>query len=460
MQSSKPFNTAILIAKSCAAMLFSTLYINPALAAGGVSDATFGQGGYVATDIGIDSWDYLQALTIQSDGKLLAVGMTQPHINLPMGEFHSKTALVRYLQNGGLDSTFGAAGKAVTAVSSNGSDEVHGVAVQADGKIVVVGTERPNPNYFEDYDMTVTRYNTNGTLDNSFASAGKLVFSLGMYSDVAKAVAIQADGKILVGGYTQTRRWTVNGAVGDAYEFALARLNSNGSFDSTFGSSGRVSTNVSGTEYSYDRASAIKLQLDGKIVLAGCGGLVRYLANGSLDTNFGGGGKVLTPICTESNALAIQSDGKLLVGGKPTVVDIYKNPYGDGFAIARFNSNGTLDSRFGSKGVVKTRLVDTTTYTSPLYFVHVRADSVVLQSDGRVVVAANGCNNTSNYCATALVRYTSSGNLDSSFGVGGILLYTAGTQVLVQPDGKLLKFGLQEIYTSVPGDFILGRYLP
>lgn len=250
-----------------------------------------------------------------------------------------------------------------------------------------------------------------GALDPSFGSAGAVLTTIASGSTAATALAVQPDGKILAGGET---------AVGSVEEFALARYNLDGSLDASFGSGGKVTTAIGAGSL----ANALVLQPNGKIIAAGGSSedfaVARYNPDGSLDTSFGTGGKVTTPIPTayggEAYAAALQTDGKIVVGGSS----------GDNrdFVIARYNPNGSLDTSFGTGGIV-------TTATG-----YVRA--LALQPDGKIV-AVGGYDP-----GFALARYNPDGSLDTSFGAGGIVTLdsTPGFQqangVVLQPDGRIV----------------------
>ena len=174
------------------------------------------------------------------------------------------------------------------------------------------------------------------------------------------------------------------------YDFALARYNANGSLDSTFGTGGKVTTSILSTKD--DLAWAIAIQSDGKIVVAGntfngsdtLFALVRYNVNGSLDTTFGTGGKVTTAIGdvgASAYAITIQSDGKIIIAGNSDYLMSPPNVYSSMVALARYNSNGTPDITFGSGGVVTT-ILGQQDYGFAL----------ALQTDGKIVVAGSAAN--------------------------------------------------------------------
>ena len=175
------------------------------------------------------------------------------------------------------------------------------------------------------------RYNTNGSLDTNFGTGGIVTTSIGSVNDYASALGIQSDGKIVVAGYSYNSS--------SKFHFALVRYNTNGSLDTTFGTGGIVTTAVGS---SYDYAHALGIQSDGKIVVAGSSSngskynfaLVRYNANGTLDTGFGTGGVVTTSIGSNWDSaygLGIQSDGKILAAGYSGNGSNYD------FALVRYN---------------------------------------------------------------------------------------------------------------------------
>jgi uncharacterized delta-60 repeat protein len=330
----------------------------------GSLDASFGSGGRVTTDFAGRS-DNAAALTVQPDGKILVAG------GADMAGTQIDFALVRYNSNGSLDSTFGAGGK-VTTDFNGGLDAVSSIVLQTDGRIVVAGFATAG-----DPHMALARYNTNGTLDLSFGSAGKVVTNINGTRDFANALAIQSDGKLVAAGSTLT-------ALGSFVMFALARYNPDGSLDATFGSGGKVTTQVVSGDGEDDEIFALAIQPDGRILAAGRAnfaqdfGLARYQTNGALDTAFGTNGVVTTDFngsIDRALGMVLQIDGKIVLAG---AANLTTGSTGD-FGLARYNSNGSLDSTFGAGGKVVTDFgghVDT-------------ARGVVLQSDNKIVAAGS-----------------------------------------------------------------------
>ena len=336
---------------------------------------------------------------------------------------------------GDLDPTFGTGGTVITAVVP-GHDRINGVALQADGKVVVAGQAKKSPGQ-NAWRAVVARYNIGGTLDTSFDGDGMVITTFGPFDDAFQAdVLIQPDGKIIVGGRAEVS--------GVGYDFGLMRFNTNGSLDTSFDGDGKATTNITGTRSSDIKALA--LQSDGKIVAAGTANVAgqtdwavaRYSANGSLDTSFDGDGKLTIAIGAgnaydEPRAVAVQPDGKIVVAG-------FTVTSGNDLAIAlvRYNADGSLDGTFGIGGIVTTNLGASSESASGL----------ALQPDGKIVVAG------SSGSAFLLARYDTGGILDTTFGTGGIVTTPGGgaTSLAIQADGKFLVAG------SAGGNFALVRY--
>jgi uncharacterized delta-60 repeat protein len=357
--------------------------------ADGTLDPKFGTGGKVTTDFGAGST--AAAVALQQDGKIVVAGDT---FTRPDADF----ALARYNANGTLDPSFGSGGK--TTIPSSTADFVDAVALQPDGRIVVAGSSG-SPQQRDDA-FALARFNADGTLDPSFGSDGKVTTRFGESSDdFAWAVALQPDSKIVAVGsdFVYSREAPA--------DFAVARYTSSGALDPTFGSGGKVTTNFGNTS---DFANAAVLQPDGKIVAAGytflgrtgpsAFALTRYTPDGELDPTFGSGGRVTTDLGADSSvwAVALQPDGKILAAG---------TGHG-GFALARYDTDGSLDTSFGSGGTVETAVG---LGQSAL------AHGLGLGPGGKVVAA--GSTITCTYGDFVLARYTVEGSLDTSFGSNG-----------------------------------------
>ena len=288
--------------------------------------------------------------------------------------------------DGDLDPTFGTGGMVMTDLNRS-TDLANAVAIQSDGKLVVVGQTYKNNDY-SDEDFAVTRYNTDGTLDNTFGRGGKVRTDFPGLAAVPSAVVIQPDGKIVVAGGAFPQ-FTFAG------NFEVVRYNPNGSLDRSFGNGGIVTTTFPEGSYAFD----VALQPDGKIVAAGTVfvdfipgepsntdfALARYNPDGTPDAAFGSGGQVSTDfVGMEDDAFSvlIQSDGKIVAVGSANSPATYYD-----FAAVRYLSNGTIDTAFGVAGKVSTDFGDHN---------FDRAQSAALQSDDKIVAAGfaisqNGC---------------------------------------------------------------------
>jgi uncharacterized delta-60 repeat protein len=338
-----------------------------------------------------------------------------------------------HAQAGSLDASFGSGGK-VTTDFAGSFDQANALAVQGDGRLVAAGSAR----FGTSDDFALARYNPDGSLDASFGSGGKVTTDFAAGHDVATALAVQADGKLVAAGYSLDFFGTPLG-------FALARYHPDGSLDASFGSGGKVLTG------GLDRANALAVQGDGRLVAAGVArsgsidfALVRYQPDGALDASFGDGGKVLTDFAggpDRANALVVQADGRLVAAGNS--LDSSATPLG--FALARYHPDGSLDASFGSGGKVTTSGLG-------------RANALVVQGDGKLVAAG-----VARSSVFGLARYHPDGSLDASFGDGGTVTTSFGGSaafpfaLAVQADGKLVAAG--QAYPDVGSDFALARYV-
>ncbi len=433
----------LLIAASVAALLS---FSPPALAGPGALDRTFGHTGKVTTFLRSSENAYSRSVAVQSDGKIVVAGVSDlVDVVTDNGDF----AVVRFNANGSLDVSFNSTGKVTTDFFGIGASSARGVAIQTDGKIVVAGRAW-NPNASSYDQIAVVRYNANGSLDTAFNGTGKVATAVGSRNSYARAVAVQADGKIVVAGYATP---------GAHNDFALVRYNANGSLDTSFNGTGKVTTDIGGG--SEDAAYGMVLQSDGKILVAGesdSGGgfdvaLVRYHANGSLDTTFNGSGKAVTAIGTGNDSgvgVAVQTDGKILVAGES------ESGASSKFALVRYQANGALDPGFNGTGKVTTAVGS--------YDV---GRSVAVQSDGKIVVC--GSSFSSGFNEFAIVRYNTDGSLDTALNGSGkmktrIGKAAYGESLALQSDGKMLVTGQSDAlaYPGASGgksDLAVARFL-
>ena len=334
------------------------------------------------------------------------------------------------------DLDFGVDGEVTTSITGN-TDGAHAIALQPDGKIVVAGWAQLLDNAVSK-DFAVLRYEIDGSLDTSFGTNGIATTNFSGFFDDVWAVAIQPDGKIIAGGRTGNS---------NDFDFGLVRYTSTGLPDLTFGpdNDGMVETNFFGAnDFLFD----LVLQDDTKFIAAGSAiaavtnedfALARYLASGELDSNFGTGGRVLTNVGGGNfndggRAAALQPDGKIvMVGFADTATDLER-------ALARYNSDGSLDISFGSGGTV----------TTDLFGGKDVASGVALQRDGKIIVVGQTSELVlSDEADLVAARYLPNGTLDPSFGDAGntvtnVGLFDALFDVAIQVDGKAVATGVSK----------------
>ena len=428
------------------ALLALAMVLTPTLIYGqtqsGTLDATFGSGGKVTTAFAAPAT--AGEVAIQPDGKIVVVGKVS--LTSTLDDF----AVARYNTDGTLDASFGSGGK-VTTDFTGGFDIASFVVIQPDGKIVVAGTAGVAP--FANFGLA--RYNSDGTLDLSFGTGGKVTTNFGNVSSQAYSLALQPDGKIVLAGY-------VNFNGGES--FGLARYNTDGTLDAGFGTGGKVHTEFDGVGQTFSFAFAyfVAIQQDGKIVAAGEStisgnrdfALARYNSNGTPDAGFGTGGKVTTDFVGFADvaaAVVIQPDGKIVAAGAAATSTAASSSFN--FALARYNSNGTLDTAFGTGGKVATDFAGASD----------TASGVAVEPDGKIIAAGTATINGFVDSAFGLARYNSDGTLDPSFGTGGKVTTNFGansdgaSSIALQQDGKIVAAGVAEINGNF--QFALARYL-
>jgi uncharacterized delta-60 repeat protein len=356
--------------------------------ADGRPDTGFDTNGQVLTSV--DLRTQFADVALQPDGRIVATGVTADNVGGA-----DRIVVARYKADGTLDTAFGSAGTGATDIGGVGN--VGGSALSPDGKIVIAGSA-----WNSSLDWTVLRYDTNGNLDTSFNGSGKVLTDFGGSFDIAHAVALQADGKILVAG---------GRAEGGSYDFAVARYKVDGSLDADFDGDGWVRSDF--TVNGFDIALAIAVQSNGRIVVAGHTdrdgsidvALARYLDDGSLDTSFGGGtGLVVTDIAGGSDdrnvsAMALQADGKILVAG------FTSNPMTADYVVLRYNPDGSLDTSFNGTGK---RVIDVSGSADYL------AD-IKVQADGKIVLVGNSFVHSVGNFDIVVMRLNPDGSLDGTF---------------------------------------------
>jgi uncharacterized delta-60 repeat protein len=388
------------------------------------------------------------SIALQADGKILLAGFSGSYNN-------EDFVLVRYNSDGSLDNTFSGDGILTTSIGQY-KDAPSGITVQADGKILLAGTSIKQLAGSAYNDYALVRYNSDGSLDNSFSGDGILNVNIFNQPDLGVgfsqapercSVSLQADGKILLAGNSY------NESSGE--DFALVRYNADGSLDSSFNGDGMLTTDIGPNRLNGDSLKSMTLQADGKILLAGTSEepgtyetaftLVRYNSDGSLDNTFSGDGILTTSIgayidySDYAESVAVQPDGKILLAGW-----VDNSGYSSNFALVRYNTDGSLDSSFSGDGMLTTNVVGG---------LHERAKSMVLQADGKIVLAGSF-----DY-TTALVRYNSDGSLDSGFSSDGMLTTSieGESSITLQTDGKILLSGNRKGNYYGPNQFALVR---
>ena len=360
-------------------------------------------------------------IALQSDNKIIAAGTA-------LNQF----ALARFNPDGSLDLSFDEDGKVTTSFGANAAGA--GVIIQADDKIVVGGTAGD--------DFALARYHPDGSLDPGFDADGILTTTFGA-SAAGAGLVIQPDGKLILAG-----------TAGD--DFAVARYNADGSLDPGFDFDGVVTTSFGAAA---DAAGAV-LQPDGKILLAGtvgadqdetCFALARYNPDGSLDADFGSGGKVIADYFGDysyANAVTLQSDHKIVVAGSQGMY------FGTTFTLLRFNPDGSLDTTFGEDGIVQTLLSGEYDY----------AYAVAMQPDNIIIAAgASGIFCQCDFPPTdfGMARYHPDGSLYSVDTTDITVANDWGYTLLVQPDGKIvLAGGGAHYWGGTPRVFAVARYGP
>jgi uncharacterized delta-60 repeat protein len=361
-------------------------------------DATFAGSGKTLIGFGA-VYSAANAVAIQSDGRIVVAGVTND------ASFNqSGLALARLNTNGSLDQSFGINGK----VTNGDVDNANAVAIQPDGKILAAGG-------FSGFELA--RYNTNGSLDTAFGTNG-IAKALVSTSAGAQAIGIQPNGKIVVSGHSQPS---------GPEQFAVARFNTDGTLDSSFGNAGSVTTTIETGCAAY----GMGIQPDGKSVLAGLAatattvdfGAARFNTNGALDLTFGSLGRVTNNVgggtFDGAYAMAIQPDGKIVLAGA-VALGGFPGPISDNqkvnsfVALARLNTNGTLDTNFGNNGTVLTEVGAFSDY----------ALSLALQPNGKMLVAGASANGNYQWFVQ---RHNSNGSIDSTYGDNGARFVNFGS---------------------------------
>lgn len=401
-------------------------------------DSTFGSNGVVISKFGTNDMANASSIALQQDGKIIVGGFVR-------GDYYIQTpAVVRYLSSGALDTNFGVDG-CVSTLGLTGTNLLmvtHGIltyktglAFEPDGRILFTAVGYPK-SPFDDPAHGIFRFHQDGTPDASFDGDGYRLMSLGPITfPQVGGLARQPDGKILFSG-------TSNG-------MNVVRLETNGSTDYSFGGGG-----IALAHPNANLPSSTVLRPDGGILVAGMaqagtntwaaiGGLH---ANGSTDTSFGDDGKVMLSLAGRSSgtAIALQADGKIVVGGW------FDNGPGADIMVARFFADGALDPTFGSNGVAIATVGPSNDVTT----------GITLQADGKIVLC--GRVQVGSLYDSMVLRLTTNGALDSTFGSNGVVVTSLSpandyaSDIAIQADGKIVTAGVAAL--SPTNHFSLVRY--
>lgn len=419
-------------------------------------DPTFGASGVSVVEIGGASHSGRNS-ALQQDGKILVVGSTPVSVDTSLLVATRDMLVARFNANGTPDLTFGNAG--VQLIDFAGADDrAHDIAVQADGRIVVVGRTEERPG---DFSFAVARLQPNGSPDTTFDGDGRVAIDFGDTGDAAWSVVIQTDGRIVVGG-VKGRRTIQPPETSYAGDFAVARLLANGSRDDSFGTNGRTVT-VSSTD---DTLARLALLRNGKVLAVGGDRLpngvqsytaVRFESNGQIDLGFGNGGRVNLSPPPNSNLFSYiplggfavsaveRPDGRILIGGYDFFLAL--SPIGDVQyepALFSITENGMLDTTFGQSGFADTRAIGAG--------LGGLASDIELEPSGKILtsgvvrIAPGASGRYIGYGA----RFTSFGVLDVTFDGTGVVhidpstatqpyaIGAASTTLLRLPDGRII----------------------
>jgi len=411
----------------------------PAMAKPGDLDTTFNSPlGWVFYDDAMSA----HGVATQPDGKIVAVGTRWNTVNI-----NDDVLVVRYDSEGSTDTSFGTNGVITFDGEAGYIDKGSAVAVEPDGKIVAVANSHNGPDSFN---VVLLRYEPDGSPDSTFGTSGTVTYmgSPKGATDLGNALLIQPDGKIVVVGSTED---------GTQADLLVLRYNADGTPDNTFGLNGAVTYNyqTNGLTQSNDYGRAVTLQPDGRIIVVGNTNInsgkddvliVRFNANGFLDTSFGGGrGAVAFDSAGRAefgNAVAVYPDSDRIV-----IVGTMDDKY---VLVLRYEANGALDGGFGDSGIV--------TYSN---MSHNSGNAVAIQDDGKILVAGS----TTMAAPDLLVlRYEENGTLDAGFGNGGIVIFDSElyysdevASMAVQADGKIVLAGTRENNMNGDTDMLIVR---
>ncbi len=377
-------------------------------------DKSFGDNGKVLTDTN-NSVEWINDIAIQNNDKIVVAGAGSKANNI------YDFLAVRYDSNGSIDHSFNQTGVFEIDIRGNDSDDrAKGIVIQNNGKVILAGYSQ---NGSSDYDFTVVRLDSNGSLDTTFNHTGISIIDIrdNGKDDVAFDVTIQHSGKIIVAGHSKNNE--------GYFDFAILRYDTNGSLDPAFGANknGIVVTDV--CRECNDLVYSIALLDDDRIIVAGTSEdsfvLLRYSANGIQDMTFRA--ETYLSVCAQLYGISIQSDGKMVAAGCGESFE---------FATVRYKSDGTMDPTFDTDGKIIEHI--------GAYEAH--ASAVVIQNNGKIIVTGQSLDSDHHAFFTTL-RYNNGGKPDTSFNGTGKKFDKLGATdayahcVVIQKDGKIIVGG-------------------
>lgn len=420
------------------------------IAPDGSPAAGFGTNGIVRTSFGPFNFGAGRAVLTDANDRILVAGEYAETVN------DDEFVVLRYLADGTPDNAFGTNGRTITSFATT-NDAANAMALQPDGRIVAAG--------FAPTGFALARYLDNGDPDTTFGQDGKVITSFGSNGAVARAVAVQPDGRIIAAGY----------APGQGDDAALTRYMPDGSLDTTFGDHGKVITVLGANN---DAINALALLPDGRFYAGGTGysftqmfALLRYMPDGTLDNTFDQDGIVMLPLApgpSRANAMVLGPNGTVVLAGS------FESALGTDFALARFDSTGAFDQTFGYSGITFTDFDNRDD----------AASAATIQTDGKLVLAGYSADSLYDVAVARYLGSTDIGFADRTRMVDDALLFpnpfhgtttlrctlskagpvtvslidALGRTVMTCIEGQRLNAGVYDLQLNVPADLAPGRY--
>ena len=428
----------------------------------GTLDTSFNVDGIVVHNnaAGGDGSDYGNSITIDSNGKILVTGYSYSSSG------NDDMSIWRYNSDGTLDTTFNSNGSIPgivvhnSAAGGNGGDSGNSITIDLNGKILVTGYSHNGNNY----DMSIWRYNSNGTLDTTFGGGDGIVVhdgAAGGYGgDYGSSIRTDSSGKILVTGYSYSTNYT--------YDMVIWRYNTNGTLDTSFSSDGIVVHDNAAGGNGSDYGNSITIDSNGKILVTGYSSsgdyddmvIWRYNTDGTLDTTFGGGDGIVVhdgaaggDSDDKGGSITIDSSGKILVTGYS------ENGNDFDMVIWRYNTDGTFDTTFGSGGIVVHNSAAGGNSDD-------KGGSITIDSSGKILVTGYSKNASPN-ADMSIWRYNTNGTLDTTFDGDGIVVHDSaaggnssdgGYSITIDSNGNILVTGSS--FNGNNDDMSIWRYIP